>query len=72
MIKKAAVFCLVLFIGGAIFGCAKVAETGNAAQIATALGHSENVLRKNYMALVTKNEAQAFWRLKPQPAKQAA
>ena len=49
-----------------------LAETGNAAQIASALGHSENVLRKNYMALVTKNEAQAFWRLKPQPAKQAA
>lgn len=30
MIKKAAVFCLVLFIGVAIFGCAKVVETGNA------------------------------------------
>lgn len=27
MIKKAAVFCLVLFIGVAIFGCAKVVET---------------------------------------------
>ena len=45
-----------------------LAETGNAAQIASALGHSENVLRKNYMALVTKNEAQEFWQLKPQPA----
>ena len=49
-----------------------LAETGNAAQIASALGHSENVLRKNYMALVTKNEAQEFWQLKPQPAKQAS
>jgi uncharacterized protein YceK len=27
MIKKAAVFCLVLFVGVAIFGCAKVADT---------------------------------------------
>jgi len=44
-----------------------LAETGNAAQIASALGHSESALRKNYMALVTKNEAQEFWQLKPQP-----
>ena len=44
-----------------------LAESGNAAQIASALGHSESVLRKNYMALVTKNEAQEFWQLKPQP-----
>ena len=42
-----------------------LAETGNAAQIATALGHSENVLRKNYMALVTKAQAQEFWQLLP-------
>lgn len=48
-----------------------LAETGNAAQIASALGHSENTLRKNYMALVTKTEAQAFWQLLPQSPKQA-
>jgi integrase len=44
-----------------------LAETGNAAQIASALGHSESVLRKNYMALVTKTEAQKFWQLTPRP-----
>ena len=43
-----------------------LADSGNAAQIATALGHSENVLRKNYMALVTKAQAQEFWQLSPQ------
>lgn len=43
-----------------------LADSGNAAQIATALGHSENVLRKNYMALVTKAQAQEFWQLSAQ------
>jgi integrase len=43
-----------------------LAETGNAAHVATALGHSEGVLRKNYMALVKKTEAQAFWGLMPE------
>jgi integrase len=47
-----------------------LAETGNAAQVASALGHSESVLRKNYMALVTRNEAQEFWQLKPEPHQQ--
>jgi integrase len=42
-----------------------LAETGTAAQIASALGHSESVLRKNYTALVTKTEAKEFWELKP-------
>jgi integrase len=42
-----------------------LAETGNATQVAGALGHSENVLRKNYMALVTKAQAQEFWALMP-------
>ena len=47
-----------------------LAETGKAAEIASALGHSESVLRKNYMALVTKNESQEFWKLKPEPIKE--
>jgi len=42
-----------------------LAETGNAATVAAALGHSENVLRKNYMALVTKAQAKEFWGLAP-------
>lgn len=37
-----------------------LAMTGEAAKIATALGHSEKVLRRNYMALVTKVEAAKF------------
>lgn len=48
-----------------------LAESGNAAQVASSLGHSEGVLRKNYMALVTKTQAQAFWQLMPQPTKAA-
>jgi integrase len=43
-----------------------LAESGNAAQVAGALGHSESVLRKNYMALVTKVQAQKFWKLMPE------
>jgi hypothetical protein len=46
-----------------------LAETSTAAQIASALGHSEGVLRKNYLALVTKTEAQKFWKLKPKATK---
>jgi integrase len=42
-----------------------LAETGNATLVSTALGHSEAVLRKNYMALVTKAQALEFWRLVP-------
>lgn len=42
-----------------------LAQTGEAAKIATALGHSESILRKNYMALVTKADAEKFWSLSP-------
>lgn len=42
-----------------------LADSGSATQVAEALGHSEDVLRKNYMALVTKAQAQEFWRLLP-------
>jgi integrase len=38
-----------------------LAHSGSTAAVATALGHSESVLRKNYMALVTKAEAEKFW-----------
>ena len=40
-----------------------LAECGSAATVATALGHSESVLRKHYMALVTKTDAAKFWSL---------
>jgi integrase len=42
-----------------------LATCGSTATVATALGNSESILRKNYMALVTKTEAQAFWQLLP-------
>lgn len=42
-----------------------LAKTGEAAKIATALAHSESVMRKNYMALVTQADAEKFWLLKP-------
>jgi hypothetical protein len=42
-----------------------LAHSGSVATVATALGHSESVLRKNYMALVTKSEAEKFWGLRP-------
>lgn len=42
-----------------------LADSGSAAQVAEALGHSEAVLRKNYKALVTKAQAQDFWHLLP-------
>ena len=40
-----------------------LADCGSAADVATALGHSESVLRKHYMALVTKTDAAKFWSL---------
>jgi integrase len=46
-----------------------LAETGSTTQVAEALGHSEDVLRRNYMALVTKAEAQEFWQLLPPESK---
>jgi len=40
-----------------------LAHCGSAATVATALGHSESVLRRHYMALVTKADAERFWAL---------
>ena len=40
-----------------------LAHCGSAATVATALGHSESVLRRHYMALVTKADAEKFWAL---------
>jgi len=42
-----------------------LAACGSAATVATALGHSESVMRKNYMALVTKADAEKFWAISP-------
>lgn len=42
-----------------------LADTGGAAQVAEALGHSDDTLRKHYLALVTKAQAQEFWQLRP-------
>jgi hypothetical protein len=42
-----------------------LADTGSATKVAEALGHGEDVLRRNYMALVTKAQAQEFWKLLP-------
>ena len=44
-----------------------LALTGEAAKIATMLGHSEKTMRKNYLALVTKAEAEQFWAILPAP-----
>ena len=40
-----------------------LADCGSAATVATALGHSDSVLKKHYMALVTKADAEKFWKL---------
>ena len=42
-----------------------LAHCGSCATVATALGHSESILRFHYMALVTKAEAEKFWALTP-------
>ncbi|MEI8288888.1 MAG: hypothetical protein WCH99_05400 [Verrucomicrobiota bacterium] len=42
-----------------------LAHSGSAEKVATALGHSESILRKHYMALVTKADAEKFWKLAP-------
>jgi len=42
-----------------------LASCGSAATVATALGHSESVLKKHYMALVTKADAEKFWSISP-------
>ncbi len=38
-----------------------LAATGDAAKVAHALGHSEQILHRNYKALVTKVDAEKFW-----------
>lgn len=43
-----------------------LSSSGNASTVATALGHSEAMLRKHYMALVTKSESEKFWSLTAQ------
>lgn len=40
-----------------------LADLGSAEQVAEMLGHSEDTLRKDYKALVTREQAKAFWRL---------
>lgn len=42
-----------------------LAASGSASDVATALGHSESVLRRHYMALVTKADAARYWALRP-------
>lgn len=42
-----------------------LSDCGSAATVATALGHSEGKLRKHYMALVTKADAERFWAISP-------
>ena len=44
-------------------GQTRWADTGSATRVAAALGLSEDVLLKNYMALVIKAQAQEFWQL---------
>ena len=40
-----------------------LAQCGSVSTVATALGHSEAILRKNYMALVTRAQAEEFWKV---------
>ena len=42
-----------------------LAKTGAVEKTAFALGTSEGILRKHYMALVTKADAEKFWALAP-------
>jgi integrase len=42
-----------------------LAQTHNAAAVAEALGHSVNVLRRHYRAVVTREEAARFWGIMP-------
>jgi len=42
-----------------------LASVGDAGKVAMMLGHSESILRKNYMALVTKADAERFWAISP-------
>ena len=45
-----------------------LSSTGNASIVATALGHTEGMLRKHYMGLCTKANAEKFWAILPKPA----
>ena len=45
------------------------AATEDAASVAKSLGHTEAVMRKNYMAPVTPKEAEKFWALRPPAVK---
>lgn len=38
-----------------------LAKTGSAAAVAMGMGTSESILRRNYMALVTKADAERYW-----------
>lgn len=38
-----------------------LSTSGSAANVATALGNSESILRRDYMALVTKADAEKYW-----------
>jgi hypothetical protein len=49
MIKKAGIFCLVLFVGVAIFGCAKVVETSTVATTQVKLSASNIVVSGNQL-----------------------
>lgn len=40
-----------------------LADDGSAATVAKMLGNSESILNRDYKALVTRQEAQAFWKL---------
>ncbi len=42
-----------------------LSDCGSAATVATALGHSERTLRKHYLGLCTKVEAEKFWNVLP-------
>jgi integrase len=46
-----------------------LAQVPNAAAVAEALGHSVNVLRRHYRAVVTHEEAAQFWAIQPPAAK---
>ena len=43
-----------------------LAQSNSVSPVATAFGHSEGTLKSHYMALVTKAEAEQFWRLLPE------
>ena len=42
-----------------------LATSGSAAAVATTLGNSETILKRHYLALVTRAQAEAFWAVQP-------